>query len=492
MIRGLRLVVFPLLLLASSAAAQPLFTRTFPPEEFAARRARVMEQIGSDAIAVVQGAGESPVLVRFQQNSNFFYLTGVEVANALLLLDGRTKTATLFLPPRDEVMARLDGAILAPGPEAAKLTGIPQVFSREEFAVQLDAVGRYRKILYAPVRRESMTAAIIPDRRGHRALAASDPWDGRLARETAFIHNVRNIVPQLEFRNLDTIVDPLRNIKSAREIAVMREANKIGGLALADMMRATKPGMYEYELEAIGQYFYHAADGYAGYYAQVKSSQDDHSHPRYHYIEHQINDGDLVSIDFGPRYRYYVADVYRMWPASGKFTPVQRELTTAFLQCWTAMEQSIKPNMKPRDVIRDAVAKMDQVQSSFKFTNPKVKEAIAKMIDRVRATSLNSFGHFVGMDVHDIELDHMDEVNPDFVLKPGMVFSIEFALEVELPEANAYAGLENNYVITETGIEDLTGPWVPRDPDAIEKVMAEPSAFRKLGSLTASSIPRHH
>ena len=79
----------------------PLFTTSFPPDEFEARRTKIMEKIGHDSIAVIMGAAESPVYVKFRQNNNFFYLTGVEVPWAMLLLDGKTRATTLFLKQND-------------------------------------------------------------------------------------------------------------------------------------------------------------------------------------------------------------------------------------------------------------------------------------------------------------------------------------------------------------------------------------------------------
>jgi hypothetical protein len=109
-----------LLLLAGAwpaSAERPLFTDAFPLEEFAERRARVMDRIG-EGIAILQGAPEPPAYVRFRQNNHFFYLSGVEVPRALLLLDGRTRTVTLFLPPWDPQVERSEGPLLVPGPEA--------------------------------------------------------------------------------------------------------------------------------------------------------------------------------------------------------------------------------------------------------------------------------------------------------------------------------------------------------------------------------------
>jgi Xaa-Pro aminopeptidase len=117
--RHLSLTLVTAILLASAASAQPpLFTDSLPPEEFAARRARVLQQIG-DGVVVIQGTTGLPSYHKFRQNNQFFYLTGVEVPRALLVVDGRTKTSALFVLPRDERVMELQesAALVATDPK---------------------------------------------------------------------------------------------------------------------------------------------------------------------------------------------------------------------------------------------------------------------------------------------------------------------------------------------------------------------------------------
>src|SRR5512147_636888 len=123
------LAVGLVLAFSSLTSAQPVFrgTEIFPPEEFAARRAKLMAQIG-DAVAIVQGTIERPGEQAFRQNNQFFYLTGVAEPRALLLIDGRTKRSTLFLKPRDARREeRMFGPGLSPGAEAERATLIESV-----------------------------------------------------------------------------------------------------------------------------------------------------------------------------------------------------------------------------------------------------------------------------------------------------------------------------------------------------------------------------
>src|SRR6266850_2815218 len=132
-------LIFTLAALIASArlaSAQPLFTDSLPKEEFAQRRARVMQQIG-DGIAIIQGTTETANTLKFRQNNQFFYLTGVEVPRAILLVDGRAKQSTLFLPARNERKENTEGPVLVPGPDAVQLTGIESVRVRDDFGSAL-------------------------------------------------------------------------------------------------------------------------------------------------------------------------------------------------------------------------------------------------------------------------------------------------------------------------------------------------------------------
>jgi Xaa-Pro aminopeptidase len=470
-------IVFALVAAPRLGASQTPFTNAFPPEEFAARRAKVMDQIGPDAIAVIRGTGDTPIYVRFRQNNQFFYLTGVQVPNALLLLDGKTKQATLFLATRDERVERMDGPSLYPGEEAARLSGIAPVLPVDRFGEVFARIGRERKIVYAPFRRESLNSAAPENTVGHMFDTAHDPWDGRVSRELAFVQKIRFELPHAEIRDLDRLLDLMRVIKSPREIAVLREANRLAARAHIEMIRATKPGMREYELEAIGQYVFHQADARQGFYAQsIAYNKNTRKPGRYHTIEDTIKEGDMVTVDFGPDYQYYVADIMRTWPATGKYTVAQREAYMALMRFWKDLESTIRPNAAPRDIIREASAKMEKSLASLSFTNQKVREAAAAVVERMKNNTRNTLGHFVGMDVHDVESLEMGQ-DPIPVLKPGMVFSIEFGLSLNVPDEGAWSRIEDNYVVTETGVENLTAS-LPREIDEIEKLMAQPSSFK--------------
>src|SRR5215210_6382757 len=140
-----------LLVGAPAASAQPLFTDSLPKQEFVERRARLMEKIG-DGVAIIQGTTETGNSLKFRQNNQFYYLTGVEVPRAILLVDGKTKRSSLFLPPRNEQRERSEGPILSPGPEAVNLTGMDAVDARDQFDAALNAAASVTRKAYVPFR----------------------------------------------------------------------------------------------------------------------------------------------------------------------------------------------------------------------------------------------------------------------------------------------------------------------------------------------------
>jgi Xaa-Pro aminopeptidase len=232
MIRPVPLALLGVVLLSALPSAQPVFTgpEIFPPEEFAARRAQVMAQIG-DAVAILQGTTERPGEQALRQSNQFFYLTGVVEPRAIALIDGRAKKTTMFLQPFNERReSRMYGPGLHPGEEAARAIGVDAVLPRAEFAVMLGSIAADSRAIYTPLRPEVLGEASSGDPRALAAATKNDPWDGRISREEQFVQKLKAAGVSSEVRDLDPIVDALRVLKSPREIAVIREATRITGL----------------------------------------------------------------------------------------------------------------------------------------------------------------------------------------------------------------------------------------------------------------------
>ena len=451
--------------------AQPVFSGAdiFPLEEFAARRARLVERIG-DAVAVLQGATERPGEQPFRQNNQFFYLTGAAEPRAIVLIDGRTKQTTLFVKPYDERREqRMFGPMLHPGSEAARSAGVDAVRAREEFAAAIAALKRDNRTIYTPFRAEVLGEASASDAVAAARATREDPWDGRLSREQAFVARLKEASPRSAIKDLDPIVDAMRAIKSPHEIAIVREATRITGLAIVEAMRDTAPGRYEYELQADAEFVFKQFGAYGGSYFALIATGPNTWYSHYHKNTSQLRDGDLVQFDYAPDYKYYQSDVTRVFPANGTFTAWQREFYTIYLALYRALMSSIKVHASPRAVVADAVVKMDREMDAFHFSDARIRTAAKTFVDRYRSSTATSLGHAVGMEVHD--------VGPaPATLEPGQIFTIEPAMLI--PEEHLGIRLEDMILITETGYENLSAS-VPIEIDAIEKVMREPGLQKK-------------
>ena len=453
---------FPLLLLipVASCLAQPVFTGIFPPSEHAARRSRVMEKIG-DGVAILQGTVERPGEQPLRQANQFFYLTGVVEPRAILVIDGRERRSILFLKPRDERREKMMfGPGLVPGDEAARDTGIESVVARDQFGSILDRLGN--RVIYTPFHPEVLGSASAGDPIALARATKEDPWDGRPSREEAFIEKLKAASPRSEIRDLDPILDTLRAIKSPNEIALLREATRIAGLGIMEAMRDARPGMFEYELQADAEYVFKKNGAYGPAYFALVATGRNTFYSHYHKGTAKLENGDLVQFDYAPDYKNYASDVTRVFPANGKFTPRQREFYEIYLKLYQAVMTSIRVHATAAAIVEDALGKMDRIMSSYKFTDPRIKEAAARFVDGYRSRKARSLGHSVGMAVHDVP-------NPGDTLEPGEVFTIEPAMQIV--DEHAGIRLEDMILMTETGYENLSA-FVPVEIGDIEKLMS--------------------
>ncbi len=462
---GLALLLAVVLLLpVARATAQPVITNVFPADEYVARRARVMVAIG-DGVAILQGTTERPGEQPLRQSNQFHYLSGVVAPRALLVLDGRTKRSTLYLEPETERRVKvMFGPLLEPGDSAARATGMDAVLVREEFANAVAALAREGRTIYTPFRPEVLGSASAGDVVKLAKATREDPWDGRISRVESFIAKLREKSPRSAIRDLDPVLDTLRATKSAREIAVIREATRITGLGIMEVMRDARPGMYEYELQAAAEYVFKKHGSYGPAYFALVATGRNSFYTHYHANTARLEAGDLVQFDYAPDYRNYTSDVTRVFPASGKFTARQRELYTIYLRLYQALLTSIRVHATPAEIVRDAVVKMDSIMASYRFTDPKIKDAAERFVERYRKSEPRALGHTIGMEVHDVRL-------PTPMLEPGQVFTIE--PQMTLPDEHIGIRLEDVILMTDSGYENLSA-FVPIEVDDIERAMAGP------------------
>ncbi len=411
-----------LVLMASvctSGQEKHYYQTDFPKEEFAERRAKVFEKIGKNAIAVVQGAKGTADFNVFRQSNEFYYLTGVETPHAYLVLDGRNQRTTVYLPHRDADRERNEGKILSAedGDLIKELTGIDQVRSVEQLSLDLVGKGLLRPpppVLYTPLSPAETGTDSRDELLNEQARVSANPWDGAPSREAGFRELLNLRAPQFEIRDLSPVLDGLRNIKSKREIEVIRKATEIAGLAIIEAMRSTEPGVYEYQLDAAAKYVFYMHGSRGDGYASIVGGGTNAYLGHYFRKTDKLKDGDLVLMDYAPDYRYYTSDVTRMWPVNGKYTKGQRALTEYILTYRDALFRHIRPGVTSDFVLDSAAKDMEQYLVGKTFENSAHLKAVKE--------GLKFRGHFqhpVGMAVHDV-----GQVR-GVKLEPGMVFTID-------------------------------------------------------------------
>ncbi len=456
---------YALFLLSAIAAAQPLgiHQTDFPASEFQERRNKIFDAIGGQALALIPGAAAADSPQVFRQSNEFYYLTGIEAPHCYLLLDGRTRKTTIYLPHRDPARERQIGPLVSA--EDVDLikerTGVDEVHAAETLARHLAPIQIRHPVpaLYVPFSPQEGSVGSRDEMLRQVAEAASDPWDGRPSRNGHLLTLLRNRFPTFELRDLSPVLDPIRLIKSPREITLIRRASQIAGLALIEAIRSTRPGVYEYQLGAVARYIYLLNGAkYEGYPAIIGGGKNAW-HGHYFRNSSMLKDGDLVLMDYAPDYRYYTSDVTRMWPVNGKYTPDQRALYGFILAYREALLKRIRPGVTPDQVLDGARQEMEPFLKTLTFT----KEIYRKGAEEALLFR-GHLSHPVGMTVHDVGSYQRKE----FI--SGLVFSIDPMLWI--PEENLYVRMEDVVVVTPTGVENFTD-FLPAKLDDIEKLMRE-------------------
>ena len=441
-----RLALFALLLLPSALAAQD-----FDKAEFAARRARLLERI-PDGIAVILGGIEHPYPLRFRQSPDFYYLTGLEEPGTVLVLNGVTKNAAVFAVKRPE----FGGPSLEPQlrdiEDAQDRYGLA-VLPMESFYTFLGFAGNNAAI------RKLYLQLTPPDGQIHArfeaqlfaAKALDHPLFGQQQPYAVAIERIREAESQLEAADVSPLLDELRWVKTPYEIERLRRSGRMGAEATAEAIRATRPGMYEYEIAAAAQYVSTrlGADGDA--FPPIVPSGP--LTPIVHYMENrrQMKTGEIVYMDYGSDWEYYTSDITRTWPVSGRFTAEQEKMYRCVLEARNAIIAAIKPGAT-LDRLKDAAERVYQ-QHGYR--------------DAFLGTG-RYIGHFVGIAVHDVGGISGPWLEKPFV--PGVVFNVEPILQ--FPEKKVHIRLEDTVVLTEKGAENLTAA-VPAEVEPLYALIKE-------------------
>ena len=415
--------------------------------EYRARRQKLMGQI-KDGIVVFVGAREEDFgeVGRFRQKNDIMYLTGVETPAAYFmlipagLLPDKAAREIVFIPPRNPRREQWTGIQVGPGSEGQQKFGIQEVASSADFYKRLF------DILAAPPFKSEDSSA----RARLYTIVPGGP-NATTLRENLFVERLRKEAPHVQIEDVSPILGELRKIKSAAEIALLQKAIDITGEAQRDVARTIKPGVYEYEVQAALEYAF-ARNGAerpgfpsivgSGFYSTIL-----------HYNENRkrIEAGDLIVVDVGAEYSYYTADITRTYPASGKFTPRQREIYRLVLDAQRACEEAFKPG-------ESTMGHLTQVARRVMRESP-LRDKQGNTLDRY---FIHGLGHWIGMDVHDV-----GSYAPP--LPPNSVITIEPGIYI--PEEKLGVRIEDDYLVTDKGLIKMSSP-IPSDPDEIERLMS--------------------
>lgn len=467
---------------AADGQTAPFYQSHFPPAEFRARWDKIYDKIGPNGVAIVQGVAQTRGFVMPRQTNEFYYLCGVETPHSYLLLDGGKRRAILCLPPRDQRLESAEGRILSAADAnlVKTLTGADEVWSTKDMTPEKIA-GLFpaeSTTLFTPFAPAEGSAQSRDTLRMANSSVAGDAWDAAPSREVRFQETLRAKFPKAEVKDLSLILDGLRSTKSPREIALVRRASEIAGLALIEAMRSTKPGVREYELDAAARYVFLVNGARLEGYRSITAAGTPNIFNMHYYRNlDELKDGDLVLMDYAPDYGYYTSDITRMWPVNGKYTPAQRELLQFVLDYRNAVMTRIRPGTTPRAVQAEAKAAMEAVFQRTKFSKPAYEKAAHTLVDRGGGV----FSHTVGMAVHDAAT-YARGTEP---LQPGQVFSIDPQLRV--PEENLYIRYEDVVVVTETGYENFTD-FLPSELDDLEKLVGKGGIVQNKPPVTEKEV----
>lgn len=433
-------------LVAETAFSQTMW-KYFSPEDFEARRNKLMAQIG-DGILVLQAAELPEAYVKFRQDNNFYYLTGVEIPDAVLIINGKSKESVLLVPDVISKDIKTE-AMIKPGEEAARQYRFSQVMSKTNFTMMLNKLASGGQTFYLQSSPQETTEMSRDRCMLTRSNRMNDPWDGRISKEVNFYNKVKERFPSATIKDITPILDDMRWIKDKKEIAVLRECGRIGCLGINEAIKVTRPGIYEYQTVAACNFIFEDNGSSGPAYYAIAAAGDRGLIWHYNANNHILETGTVLLIDYAPDLNYYVTDITRTWPVQGEFTSEQLKMYNCVLEARESIIKAMKPGVTVSDLKK--IGKDIYIKHGYE------------------KNWVGGIGHFVGMAVHDV-----GSYDKPFV--EGVVFNVEPILEDK--EKKIHIRLEDTIVITATGAENLT-PQSPVDPVEIYKLMKEKGVGEK-------------
>ena len=427
----------------------------------ARRRRQLMQAAGDGAILILPAAPERirsrDTHYPYRQDSDFWYLTGCNEPEAVLVLvPGRKHgEAILFCRERDPEREGWDGPRL--GPEGAvEALGMDDAYPISDIDDILPGLLEGR-------------------RRVHYHLGRDAEFDLKLI---GWLNRVRaqarqGAQPPQEFLELGHLLDEMRLFKSADEVKLMQRAAEISVLAHRAAMRAARAGIHEYELQAEVERVFRMHDAQPAY-ASIVGAGSNACVLHYRDNNAKSRDGDLVLIDAGAEYRNYASDITRTFPVNGKFTKEQRALHDLVCAAQAAALAQAKPGVAYEAGHEAAVEILSEGLLSLGLLKGTLKAALAN--GDYKRFYRHKTGHWLGLDVHDVGEYRID--GESRLLEPGMAFTIEPGLYIPADDAGVAAKwrgigirIEDDVLITRIGHQVLTGA-LERSADETEALMA--------------------
>ncbi|RAV99892.1 aminopeptidase P family protein [Pseudochryseolinea flava] len=426
--------------------------KSISKELFVNNRKNLLKTLKPNSVVVVNANDIMPTnsdgTMRFKQNSDLFYFTGVDQEETILVLcpdfpDKRYREI-LFLRETSELISIWEGHKLTKE-EARNLTGIETILWTSEFPKWFN------------------TIMLMGDTE-HVYLNTNDHYRAETVvetREARFIKWCQDKFPLHKYERLAPIMHQLRSVKSAEEINLLQEACDITEKAFRRVLGFVKPGVMEYEIEAeyAHEFLRLGSRGFA--YTPIIASGANAC--VLHYIENdqQCMDGDLLLLDVGAEYANYNADLTRTIPVSGKFTKRQRDVYNAVLRIKKAATKMLKPgelyyeyHKEVQKITESELIGLKLFDKKDVKNQPKDKPLFSKYF-------MHGTGHQLGLDVHDVgSMYHK--------MKAGQVWTVEPGIYIR--EERIGIRIENNVLIQRSGVKDLMKN-IPEEADEIEDLM---------------------
>lgn len=404
------------------------------------RRQKFYEQM-NEGEALILFAGSAPrksadAHYRYFANRNFHYLTGLVQSDSVFLAVKKRGEVieTLFVHPKDPIAERWHGARIS-HEQAAQLSGVRNVKDLADFEALLHGVlvsGDVTTLWY-DLDKFDADRMDAPQNRHSRSITSA--------------------FPSVVLKDAYPVLCAARTIKDAGEIAHIREAIALTRDGIHAMMKAVKPGMYEYQLEAVFNKVL-ADDGVREpAFANIVSGGRNNFYIHYEEPTGLLIDGDLVLTDVGARKNEYVSDISRAFPVNGRFTEEQKKVYSIALQVNKELMGLLVPGKTSFEDI--------EAHSRRRVGEELVAAGYLGKDEDVSKYYWHKGTHHIGLDVHDVG-------PPGAPIAPGMVFTIDVGIYIE--DRNIGFRVEDNVAITETGYEHLSADIVREIAD-IEAMM---------------------